>query len=145
MQAYADPELTEFSDAPTQRFHTDFAVSAVDRILSSERPVRGRNLDLVLDLRGALARGEEAEQILESFLVVRRILGEQYELPVNALQRWLEAHLIACVNLHPHLPERTVQVKINRNCLEAIKCGCILSAHRPGEKVAGAHVKLDFV
>ena len=119
-------------------------VEIIDRLLREHGTVRGDEVDLLLDLRWLVHRRENAEKALATFCSLRRSMEERHYLAFYRLRRWLENHLMATVRLRPELPDRQIEVKLDRYCLEAVRSRCVLGARTPGEPLFGSRVSFGF-
>jgi len=121
------------------------AIEVVDDLLSSHGAARGREVDLLLDLRCALARASDAEQVIELFFALKQLMEQRRPVSFYRLRRWLENHVVALVRVNGRAGERMTRLTLNRSCLEAVKSGCVLAARRPGEPLNDTSVRLSFV
>jgi hypothetical protein len=120
------------------------AIDVVDYLLTAHGVARGHEVDLLLDLRGAFSRRENAEEALDLFCRVRVLMEQRHYVGFYRLRRWLEANIEARVRVNGQCAERLATISLNRYCLEAIRSGCVLSARQPGEPLHYSRVGFFF-
>jgi hypothetical protein len=97
------------------------ALEVIDHLLSTQGAASGEEADLLLDLRWKLRQCTDAEEALRLFCELRRRMERRHYLAFFRIRRWLENHLVARVRICPAAEDRTVRVKLDHYCVEAIR------------------------
>jgi hypothetical protein len=119
-------------------------LEVIDELLARTVSVRGEDADLLLDLRSWIRRREDAESALRTFCELRRRLEHREYLAFFRLRRWLENHLLAEVRVCPAAEPRTVPVRLQYFCLEAIRRASLCSALGSGEPLLVPRVQFVY-
>lgn len=122
----------------------DSAIDVVDYLLTAHGVARGNEVDLLLDLRVALARHECADEVLDLFCQLRVMMEQRHYVGFYRLRRWLEKNIVASVRVNGQTCERAVPICLNRYCMEAIRSGCVLNARQVGEPLHYSRVGFRF-
>ena len=121
------------------------ALEVIDDLLRSPRDrVTGEEMDLLLDLRWHLRRRVEAEATLRLFCDLRIRLENRHYLALFRLRRWLENHLVASVRVCPAADERTLPVKLDHYCVEAIRRVCLCASLGYGSILLAPKLRFGF-
>lgn len=121
------------------------AMQVVDSLLSTPGAVTGEEVDLLLDFRHELRAREDADSTLRLFCELRRRLEQRQYLAFYRLRRWLENHLIAEVKSCQAAESRTVRVKLDHYCVEAIRRVALCAGLAPGSVLLAPRVQFSFV
>jgi hypothetical protein len=124
--------------------HQLCGLAVVDALLQETAGVDGDDVDALLDLRSGLRRLEDAEAALAIFCRLRRSMEERHYLLFYRLRRWLENHVqVKFVAVRGGMA-RTLALRLDGYCLEAIRCNCVRSAIRPGEPLLAPRISFSF-
>ena len=117
----------------------------IDELLRLSRTqVSGEETDLLLDLRWQLRQRTEAETALRLFCDLRRRMETRHYLAFFRLRRWLENHLAASVRICPAAAARTVSVKLDHYCVEAIRRVCLCAGLEAGSALLMPRLRFAF-
>lgn len=120
-------------------------MEVIDELLRSPRDqVSGEEVDLLLDLRWQLRRRTEAETALRLFCDLRIRLEDRHYLAFFRLRRWLENHLVASVRVCPAAEERTIPVKLDHYCVEAVRRVCLCASLGYGSILLAPKLRFGF-
>ena len=98
------------------------ALEVIDELLGLPRPlVSGEEVDLLLDLRWQCRRRTEGEAALRLFCDLRRRMERRHYLAFFRLRRWLENQVVAEVRVCPAAEIRSLPVRLDHYCVEAIR------------------------
>ena len=121
------------------------ALDVIDELLRAPRhTVSGEEADLLLDLRWQLRRRTEAETVLRLFCDLRIRLENRHYLALFRIRRWLENHLTASVRVCPAAQERTLPVKLDHYCVEAIRRVCLCASLGYGSVLLAPKLRFGF-
>jgi hypothetical protein len=120
------------------------ALEVVDRLLTSLGPLRGEEMDTLLELRFSLHRLENPEEILTLFCKLRRSLEQYYYLEFFRLRRWLENHVQAHVISFRGGPVQTIPLRLDFFCLEAVRGHCLAQARSQNLFLTAARIRFKF-
>ncbi len=117
----------------------------IDELLRAPRNrVSGEEVDLLLDLRWHLRRRTEAEAALRLFCDLRIRLENRHYLAFFRLRRWLEKQLVASVRVCPAAEERTLPVKLDHYCVEAVRRVCLCASLEYGSIMLAPKLRFGF-
>ena len=121
------------------------ALDVIDELLRSPRDrVSGEESDLLLDLRWQLRQRAEAEATLRLFCDLRVRMENRHYLAFFRLRRWLERDLVATVRMCPAAEERTLPVKLDHYCVEAIRRVCLCASLGYGSILLAPKLRFGF-
>lgn len=120
------------------------ALEVIDGLLRAAGAVRGEEVDSLLDLRWVLRERTDAEAALALFCQLRRSMEERHYLAFYRLRRWLQNHIEVNVRLRVDDSGRTVGLKLERYCVEAIRHQCLHAGRAQGEPVKTPRVTFAF-
>jgi hypothetical protein len=129
-------------DAATCRIACGLEV--VDELLRNQSSVRGEEVDMLLDLRSAMRRREDAEGALTMFCQLRRAMEERHYLAFYRLRRWFEHQIEVNVRLARGGEERKTRLRMDWYCLEPIRFHCLTSVRQSGEPMLAPRVSFAF-
>ena len=117
----------------------------IDELLRAPRDrVSGEEMDLLLDLRWHLRRRTEPEATLRLFCDLRIRLENRHYLAFFRLRRFLENHLVAAVRVCPAAEERTLPVRLDHYCVEAIRRVCLCASLGYGSILLAPKLRFEF-
>lgn len=121
------------------------ALDVIDELLRSPRDrVSGEEVDLLLDLRWQLRRRGEAEGALRLFCDLRVRMENRHYLAFYRIRRWLENQLVATVRRCPAAAERTLPVKLDHYCVEAVRRVCLCASLGYGSILIAPRLRFEF-
>ncbi len=138
------PEICTHSTCVFSNCQGTCALQVIDELLRSQGSVRGDEVDGLLDLRWMLRSRDDAEAALTLFCKLRRAMEERHYLSFYRLRRSLENQIKARVRIVRGAPERTVALKLDWYCLEAIRFQCLHAGKQPGERPLAPRVCFTF-
>lgn len=121
------------------------AIEVVDGLLRTPGAVTGEETDLLLDFRSLLRRRADAEATVRLFCDLRRRLEQRHYLEFFRLRRWLENHLNSEARVCPAASARTVSLRLDFFCVEALRRAALCRALGPGTPVLRPRVEFRFV
>lgn len=110
--------------------HWRCALEVIDELLA--QPISGEEMDRLLDLRWQIRHHGNAENTLRSFCELRLRMEPRHYLAFFRIRRWLENHVVAAVRSCPAAEARTVPVKLDHYCVEAVRRACLCAGLGPG-------------
>ena len=117
----------------------------IDELLRAPRDrVSGEEVDLLLDLRWQLGQCADAETALRGFCDLRVRMENRHYLAFFRLRRFLENHLVASVRVCPAAEERTLPVKLDHYCVEAIRRVCLCASLGYGAILLAPKLRFGF-
>ena len=121
------------------------ALDVIDELLRSPRDrMTGEEMDLLLDLRWHLRHRAEPEATLRLFCDLRIRLENRHYLAFFRLRRFLENHLVASVRVCPAAAERTLPVRLDHYCVEAIRRVCLCASLGYGSILLAPKLRFEF-
>lgn len=117
----------------------------IDELLRTPRDrMSGEEMDLLLDLRWHLRQRTEPEAALRLFCDLRIRLENRHYLAFFRLRRFLENHLVASVRGCPAAQERTLPVRLDHYCVEAIRRVCLCASLGYGSVLLAPKLRFEF-
>lgn len=125
--------------------HWRCALEVIDELLGQPGgAIAGEDADALLDLRWQLRQRRDAEAALRIFCELRLRLEPGHYLAFFRIRRWLENHLVAAVRICPAAEPRTVAVKLDHYCVEAVRRVCLCAALGSGSVLLAPRLSFAF-
>ncbi len=144
------PDLIHFRTRPNcaacgnYDCHWRCALEVIDELLRLPAGVSGEEADGLLDLRWKLRQRDDAAGALRIFCELRLSLEHRHYLAFFRIRRWLENHVLAAVRICPTAAEQPVRMRLDHDCVEAIRRVCLCAALGTGAILLALRLTFRF-